>query len=94
MSPGLPPGLPVATQALTQYRGVGVRGAGDAETPDGRADPATSPPAGVVCRAQSGSTRPDWQWWEELLGVYDLHGVIWEWVADFQTDGHRRVPRR
>jgi formylglycine-generating enzyme required for sulfatase activity len=57
-----------------------------AEAPDGRADPtylrrllewyAVPTPAVPPLRGSGGKN-----YW----GVYDLHGVIWEWVLDFQT---------
>lgn len=57
-----------------------------AEAPDGRADPAylrrllewyAVPNPAVPPPIGSGG--------KNYWGVYDLHGVIWEWVADFHT---------
>jgi formylglycine-generating enzyme required for sulfatase activity len=57
-----------------------------AEAPDGRSDPAywrrllewyARPSPAVPLPVGSGE--------KNYWGVYDLHGVIWEWVADFHT---------
>jgi formylglycine-generating enzyme required for sulfatase activity len=57
-----------------------------AEAPDGRSDPAfmrrilqwyAKPSPSVPLPMGSGG--------KNYWGVYDLHGVIWEWVADFHT---------
>lgn len=71
----------LATTAEWEYAALA-----SAEAPDGRADPtylrrllawyAVPTPAVPLPRGSGGKN-----YW----GVYDLHGVIWEWVTDFQT---------